>query len=319
MRKLLMLLMLLAGTTMCWAQSQVGVTPDCQFGGTFTAAGRSFIYDNRPNGANGAHSACTTWHMVYYNTGFSALSIELDQAPDSSGAPGAWTAWVNLASGALPITLTTQGQITGYKYIPWVSVNLNSVTGAGTIAFYAWGYKPWSGTDTSQGSTLVSGLGPQGALALGVSTAEADGSSSTYTAIAGIAGVSQRIGVDPFWFNGTTQDRQFYCPNTSTFSVASTTTQFVAASGATKVRICSFSFNPSTTTAGSVDIVYGTGANCGTGTTTLTGAYTLPASAVVNIGPVGLGNGPLITPASQAVCVRTVTATVNGFFTWGQW
>ena len=120
-------------------------------------------------------------------------------------------------------------------------------------------------------------------------------------------------------FNGASYDRNFYCPNTSTFSVASTTTQVVALSGSTKIRVCSVSLNPSTTTAGSVDLVYGTGSNCATGITTLTGAFTLPASAVVNI-PVPLtSNGPLITPAAQALCVRTATATVNGFITWAQY
>lgn len=123
----------------------------------------------------------------------------------------------------------------------------------------------------------------------------------------------------PYFFNGSTWDRGIYCPNTSTFSVASTTTQVIAASGSTKIRICSFDINPSTITAGSTDIVYGTGTNCGTGTTTLTGAYTLPASAVVDITPATLSaTSPLTTPASQAVCVRAVTSTVNGFIVWEQ-
>jgi hypothetical protein len=90
-------------------------------------------------------------------------------------------------------------------------------------------------------------------------------------------------------------------------------------SGTTKIRICSFSINPSTVTAGSTDIVYGTGANCGTGTTTLTGPYTLPAAAVAPISN-NLGNtGALITPTGQAVCIRTVTSTANGFITWSQY
>ena len=126
-------------------------------------------------------------------------------------------------------------------------------------------------------------------------------------------------GTGGFKFNGVTWDRDFYCNNSNAFSVTSTTTQVVAASGSTKIRICSFDINPSTVTAGSTDIVYGTGVNCATGLTTLTGAYTLPAAAVVDITPSTLGPGAaLITPASQAVCVRAVTSTVNGFVVWAQ-
>jgi hypothetical protein len=122
-----------------------------------------------------------------------------------------------------------------------------------------------------------------------------------------------------YLFNGATWDRAITCSNTSTFSVASTVTQVIAASGTTKIRICSFDINPATTTAGSADLVYGTGTNCGTGTTTLTGAYTLPAVAVVDITPSTLSaTSPLTTPASQAVCVRAVTSTVNGFIVWEQ-
>src|SRR5258708_36430900 len=39
------------------------------------------------------------------------------------------------------------------------------------------------------------------------------------------------LGVFSLLFNGSTWDRPFYCPNTSTFSVANTTTQIVPASG----------------------------------------------------------------------------------------
>ena len=119
----------------------------------------------------------------------------------------------------------------------------------------------------------------------------------------------------PLLFNGTSWDRQFYCPNTVTFSVASTVTQVVAAQAA-KIRICSFSLQPSTVTAGSVDIVTGTGSNCATGTATLSGAFTLPASAVVDISPAISSMGPLTTGNAVAVCIRTVTSTVNGFLTW---
>lgn len=129
-----------------------------------------------------------------------------------------------------------------------------------------------------------------------------------------------QTGIYPYRFNGSTWDREFYCSNTSTFSVASTVTQVVPAVAGQKIRICSYSIDPSTSTAGTTDIVYGTGTNCGTGTTTLTGAYTLAAAAPAEVTVVaGLGSsGALTAPASAAVCVRAVTSTVNGFITWSQ-
>lgn len=122
-----------------------------------------------------------------------------------------------------------------------------------------------------------------------------------------------------FIFNGSSWDRLIVCTHTSTFSVASTTSQVIALSSGQSIRICSFDINPATITAGSTDIVYGTGVNCVTGLTTLTGAYTLPAAAVVDITPSTLSAlSPLTVPASQAVCIRAVTSTVNGFIVWEQ-
>src|SRR5580765_5085836 len=100
--------LLLVGILLCAesVRAQAPRPPDCILPFSFTAASpsvstgnRAFQYDNRG-------SACTTWHLVYWNNGFSALSIEVDEAPDSTagGTPGTWVTWPNLASGALPLT-----------------------------------------------------------------------------------------------------------------------------------------------------------------------------------------------------------------------
>jgi hypothetical protein len=111
--------------------------------------------------------------------------------------------------------------------------------------------------------------------------------------------------------------KQPVCPYTAAFNVASTTTQVIPASTqGLRVKVCSGSINPSTSTAGTVGLVYGTGTNCATGTTTLS-TWTLPASAIVNI-PLGTTpNGPITAPASNAVCVATVTSTATGYLTYG--
>lgn len=103
------------------------VRPDCVVPFEFTAAGRSASFDNRTIG-------CTTWHLTYYSTSFSAVEIQFDYANDNSGVPGSWTLWPNLANGStLPLSATTSGQSTGKLYHPWVSVVLNSKTGTGTV------------------------------------------------------------------------------------------------------------------------------------------------------------------------------------------
>jgi len=57
---------------------------------------------------------------------------------------------------------------------------------------------------------------------------------------------------------------------------------------------------------GNITFEYGTGTNCGTGTTVLTGAYNLTAQAGI---AKGNGLGPvLVVPASNALCVLTSAA-----------
>jgi|GEM_PF-3069960 hypothetical protein len=58
--------------------------------------------------------------------------------------------------------------------------------------------------------------------------------------------------------------------------------------------------------AGSVKLVSGTGANCGTGTADVTGNYTLTASAAVEAGS-GLGVLAIVAPG-RALCITNAAA-----------
>jgi hypothetical protein len=84
----------------------------------------------------------------------------------------------------------------------------------------------------------------------------------------------------------------------------SATTQLVALSGSTQVRITSFDVVAGGT--GTFQLVYGTGTNCGTSQNPLTGAYPLTAQAGIAKGS-GIGT-ILKAPAGQAVCAVTVGA-----------
>jgi hypothetical protein len=102
------------------------------------------------------------------------------------------------------------------------------------------------------------------------------------------------IGNDPSAGKGT--------PTSVALSIATaTTTQLVALSGSTAIYITSYDVMAGGT--GNITFEYGTGTNCGTGTTVLTGAYPLTAQAGVS-----KGNGAamvLKVPAGNALCALT--------------
>jgi hypothetical protein len=95
-----------------------------------------------------------------------------------------------------------------------------------------------------------------------------------------------------------------------------TTTQIVPLSGTTSIYICGgvLTLGPSSGTADTATIVYGTGANCATGLTALSGALgagnnTSVASPIA----VSLTSSGIFTsaPAGKALCLTSAGATVN--------
>jgi hypothetical protein len=105
------------------------------------------------------------------------------------------------------------------------------------------------------------------------------------------------VGSDPSQGKGT--------PSSIAINVSTaTTTQLVAPSGSTKIYVTSFDVIAGGT--GNITFEYGTGANCGTGTTALTGAYNLTAQAGISKGN-GVG-AVLVVPAGNGLCVLTSAA-----------
>ena len=123
-------------------QSSTKVAPDCSVPFKFTATGRAPA-NGYPAGSQ--QTGCVGWIVVYNSTGYSALSLRLESASDSSGAAGAWGAFsgssVTLTGCAAtnPMTATTQSCLSINGYNPWVSVNLQSVTGTGSITGFLYG------------------------------------------------------------------------------------------------------------------------------------------------------------------------------------
>ncbi len=96
---------------------------------------------------------------------------------------------------------------------------------------------------------------------------------------------------------------------------SATTTQLVALQSGQTVYVCNTSFSYSV--AGSAQFEYGTGTNCGTGTTTLTGAIVTTANEFLSI---GWGGTVFKAASSNALCVVTTgtSPSMQGVLTYVQ-
>lgn len=159
-----------------------------------------------------------------------------------------------------------------------------------------------------------------GALATTQSVAGADGAANTNLAqITNNGGTHSPLEIAQFLFNGSTWDRQYYCTQSAPISISGTTdTQIVALAAAQIVRICNITATLGGTTP-TMTIEYGTGTNCGTGKTALTGAMAPTAGTTLAINP-----GPqaaLRSGSGAAVCLvlSGTSPTAAGFMSYAQY
>jgi len=155
-----------------FAQQYQFTAPDCQFefrfnvvGGAITSTtslsaqrlplsqgGSNVVgYDNRSQ-------KCTSWTVVYQTQGVTTPTLEMDAAPIAAGdVPGSWVSWPSPAPGTVfPITTAGTNQASAFGYNPWVSVNLNSAGGTGTVYGGVYGWRPQAGSDvTAPGNSVV--------------------------------------------------------------------------------------------------------------------------------------------------------------------
>jgi hypothetical protein len=135
----------------CYAQSPAV----CNFAGTYTvptaAAGSATYFDNRKQG-------CYQWRVTYTATGFSALSVQLESAPDNGGVPGSWSA-MTPTDGSNPSTSTNTATIGAHQSAAFVRLNLVTATGSGSLT-----YQTWGANSTSNIAGTSGGGGGGGAL-----------------------------------------------------------------------------------------------------------------------------------------------------------
>lgn len=282
--------------------------PDCRRDFAFSAVGNGATLANYGPGSPDGGNACTVWILVYAvaNTGgaVTGLSLVVQSAPAGTiettpGTFGTYAGTVDL--GVNPNTSTTGAQTQMHNAtmaIPFIRVRLASLTATGTTAVYGV-LEGWNeGNSGGGGSTACPGTVGTPCV---VDGPDASGAAPTHSPVlvAGFDGTNVRT------MKTDNQGRLVpgaYPNSTAVTLTSSGLTQLIAASGATVITIGSYSISFNGTT--DFQLEYGTGVNCGTGTTALTGLYkTLLTIAI---------DDPIQVPASQAVCANLGSAVTGG-------
>jgi hypothetical protein len=247
----------------------VNLIPDCMIFYDFAANASSASFDNRFTG-------CTTWYVAYTSTGFPALTLTLQDAPDASGVPGAWVAFAGvLVEGVNPNVALTQAATTMYGYYPWVRVTLTgSVAGAG---------RRLRGTMYGYRQTPVANIvfPPAAAVTANQGTPTTD-ANSWPVHLATRCTQSAAIELAP---------------------AAIGTQQIVALTAGQTIRVCGIVLANSA--AADIRLVQGTGANCVAGPVNITGTLRNVLSWVD-----GWQSNPLTLASAQALCLNS-SAAVN--------
>jgi hypothetical protein len=254
--------------------------------------------------ANFANSTpnCQTWTWAITSSiGVSAFTLTFKSAPAAtSTTPGSFVTYAGTTStGSNPMTAVGTATFSnGTVAIPWVNITGSGITGAGTIIGVLQGW--------NSGNSGGGGGGGGG-------TNECATSSTPCYVVQPTPSLLNDTSVETL-FNGATQSKAITCPNRAAVSISgSGETQIIAANGTTQIYICSLDLSGS---AGSnFNVAYGTGSNCGTGTTAATGVY----QNVLTYSSPWNAVAPLILPAGKAACLNFASSvTVGGTVIYAQ-
>ena len=291
------------------AYAQVGRLPDCFLYFDLDAAESSGEFDNRQVG-------CVDWSVTLTNDGFAALTVTFQEAPDSGDAPGTYVTYTGTTlDGANPLTGTTADSFRGNGYRSYVRVTSSALTGSGNIRGIIYGFRA---TDAATGSGTnvtvlnvplpVQGAETEGAASVGdpVRISGWDGTDS-YTLKTDVNGElltdSQNQLFDgnaSAWFN------QYGCTESAVITLTAGTTEIVPLAASEVIRVCKIVVSWDAVV--DLEYVYGTGADCVTGTTALTGVI---QDLLAITDDLTSNQSALLVPVSEAFCIRQ-TGAVNG-------
>jgi hypothetical protein len=320
------------------AYSQVTKTqnqPDCSTSFTLTAAAQDSPIINNLN----LVGPCVAWTMSYSSTGFSALSLVIQDAPDAAGAPGTFVTFAGAVNtGINPNTAITSATTELTGYYPWMKVHLTSVTGSGKITGTLYGWKnSASGSGGGGGGTTgdvnlieIDGVatvtgGIAGSLGVGGNAANGAAISGSPVLTGGSDGANRRTlltdtsGRSIVLAGSLDGSGAFLalqnCTKHAIISAASSgNNQIIALSGSTTIRVCHWDVTPAS--ALDIKLTTGTGTACATGVADLTGLSQQVVAIVQDYG----ADAALLTPAGNAVCINLSGAvSTTGTITYAQY
>lgn len=277
-------------------QTQQKIQPDCTLGsiGFAGAPQNSSFFDNRPTSPN-TGPPCTSWELDYTATaGIPTISIQIQEAPNNNGVPGSFTTITGATLTATPFGSIRVTTAATPGYFPFLQVHITTLS-AGTVTAVLNGWR--------DNAASISGGGGGGGSGC-------PGTDMTPCVVIGPTAIGSPPTNPPVQIADVDGAGNIITPSYATIgtpislSLVTGENQIIAASGSTVIRITNISVGM--TTAGTVSITAGTGANCGTSTVTLWGPY--PSNTT------GFAQdfaGILLAPAGDAVCLdfgATVTA-----------
>jgi hypothetical protein len=178
MRTTLLALLLTVGSLTVHGQA-----PDCQFTQTFTATGYGVTTSNQA--VSNVGTQCVTWRLSYYADNMTALSIQVEGAPDASGSHGTFAAVPTTAcsstqqppctlDGTNPLTDTNHATVAFRGYYAWMALQVTVFTHSGTsglITARMYGYKGTSPAASYRGGSGGSGIAACGTTPPTIGTA----------------------------------------------------------------------------------------------------------------------------------------------------
>lgn len=267
--------------------------PDCISSFTLSAAGSTTAFKDQ---------GCIFWNFAYTSTGFTALSLLLQQAPDNAGVAGAFITFAGTTVlGSNPATSTTGAYYTATasttNLAAWLRVTLSGTTGTGTVIGFIYGYKTYPGASGGGGggSGCTAPCVVIGPDAIGATPTQPPVQSGFLDSAGHV--VAPEVCTLSAFFDTSTAGNNL----------------LVAASGTTKVYLCHFTFQD-VGTGNTVQLKQGTGATCAGSTANFGMAYVAVAAGAEDY-PLN----PLISSASNALCINLANATrITGEITYGQ-
>ncbi len=269
-------------------------------------------------GTNRAVSQDTTGKLCDGSSGTGGSTA--NQGTPNAGGASSWPVDVQRLNGGTVSTGAGASGAQTQRVITATDSTIGTLTGGGVAAGATDSGNPVKigGKYNASGVTLTDGqrgdiqLSSKGGLitaspgSVGITGASAN-PATTFD----ITGNNRVLGTANYVYNGSTNDLGFSCVSSAVVNVtAGNTTEIVALTASQVIRVCGFSVSMSLT--GSAQWVYGTGTNCGSGTTNLTGDVPLLTATPWTYGGNSAAGSVIRGASANALCLKATTGNVIG-------